>query len=45
MQSLMGTIHLAGSGEQSYPVSIRRVPEMQQAASLDLDFFANSKLI
>ena len=40
-----GSIHLASNGEQHYILSLRRAPGAKYLAPLELEFFANSKLI
>ena len=40
-----GSIHLASSGEQRYTLNLRRTEETRQVAPLELEVFANSKLI
>ena len=40
-----GSIHLASHGEQHYTVKLRRTSQAEQAAPLELDFFADNELI
>ena len=39
------TIHLASSGEQKYTLNLRKKQGAKQPATLELNFFANSKLV
>ena len=40
-----GSIHLASSGEQRYTLNLRHTEQTRQAAPLELEVFANNKLI
>ena len=40
-----GSIHLASSGEQHFTLNLRHTEETRKAAPLELEVFANSKLI
>jgi len=40
-----GTIHFTSSGEQHYVVTLRRLPQLHEPAPLELEFFADSKLV
>ena len=42
---LDGAIHLSGSGEQHYRLSLRRTDEVQNGMPLELNFFADNTLI
>lgn len=40
-----GSLHFVSSGEQKYTLSLRRTDETRQVAPLELEIFANNKLI